>query len=140
MSDPSPNSDLFPSGPWTGFFLDKRVPGRHQMELRLTFADGRMTGEGRDRVGQFTVEGGYTPADGRCAFTKRYVKKHAVHYVGFNEGKGIWGTWNLDDVTGGFHIWPEGMADPTVQHLSEEAEVPTEGETTKKRKRKGVGV
>ena len=42
-------------------------------------------------------------------------------------------------MTGGFHIWPEGMADPTVQHLSEEAEVPTDGETTKKRKRKPVG-
>ena len=26
----------FPSGPWIGFFLQKLVPGRHQMELRLT--------------------------------------------------------------------------------------------------------
>ena len=27
----------FPSGPWTGFFLQKLLPGRHVMELRLTF-------------------------------------------------------------------------------------------------------
>jgi hypothetical protein len=139
MSDTAPASDLFPSGPWTGFFLDKRVPGRHQMELRLTFADGRMSGDGRDRVGQFTVAGTYTPADGRCAFTKRYVGGHAVHYAGFNEGKGIWGTWRLADVTGGFHIWPEGMGDPTVRRLSEEADVPIEVEA-KPRKRKAQPV
>jgi hypothetical protein len=137
MSDAT--SDLFPSGPWTGFFLDRRVPGRHQMELRLTFADGRMTGEGRDRVGTFAVDGVYSPADGRCAFTKQYVKRHAVHYAGYNEGKGIWGTWKLSDDTGGFHIWPEGMADPTVQHLSEEADEPVEV-VQKKRKRKRIGI
>ena len=27
----------FPSGRWTGFFLQKAVPGRHLMELRLQF-------------------------------------------------------------------------------------------------------
>jgi hypothetical protein len=37
MSDSA--SDLFPSSLWTGFFLDRPVPGRHQMELRLTFAE-----------------------------------------------------------------------------------------------------
>ena len=41
----------FPSGKWVGFFLDKRMPGKHQMEIVLTFAAGRMTGDGRDRVG-----------------------------------------------------------------------------------------
>ena len=41
----------FPSGPWTGFFLQRAIPGRHRMELRLTFHGGVMEGEGRDRVG-----------------------------------------------------------------------------------------
>ncbi len=140
MTDTPPASDLFPSGPWTGFFLDRRLPGRHQMELRLTFADGRLSGEGRDRVGEFAVSGTYATDSGRCAFTKQYLKRHAVHYAGFNEGKGIWGVWKLDDSTGGFHIWPEGMADPTVQHLSEEADEPVEVEEKKgKRKAKPVG-
>jgi len=120
----------FPSGKWVGFFLDKRVSGRHQMELTLTFAAGRLSGEGRDWVGKFTVEGAYDVADGKCTWLKRYVGRHGVGYTGFNEGKGIWGTWELRDsgfvFTGGFHIWPEGMADPTRPELAEEADVPIE--------------
>jgi hypothetical protein len=58
------------------------------------------------------------------------VGRHAVWYKGFNEGKGIWGTWELRDAgltfSGGFHIWPEGMADPTQPVLAEEADVPVE--------------
>jgi hypothetical protein len=120
----------FPSGPWTGFFLQRLVPGRHLMELRLTFQKGAITGEGRDWVGEFIVRGRYDLADGRCHFTKRYLAKHDVFYQGFNEGKGIWGTWEIPAKTdllfqkGGFHIWPEGMADPTGSHLKEEADLP----------------
>jgi hypothetical protein len=120
----------FPSGPWTGFFLQRLVPGRHLMELRLTFRHGEMTGDGRDWVGKFVLRGRYNVADGRCYWTKRYLGKHDVFYQGFNEGKGIWGTWeippsNLFGVQrGGFHIWPEGMPDPTHPHLAEEAELP----------------
>jgi len=120
----------FPSGKWVGFFLDRRLPGRHPMEAVLAFAGGRMTGEGRDRVGRFTFEGNYDLADGKCKWVKRYVGRHAVRYKGFNEGKGIWGTWELNDAgmtfTGGFHIWPEGMPDPTQPVLAEEADVPVE--------------
>ena len=120
----------FPSGPWTGFFLQRLVPGRHLMELRLTFRRGEVTGEGRDWVGAFIVRGRYDTADGRCHWSKRYVGKHDVFYNGFNEGKGIWGTWEIPASReyprqhGGFHIWPEGMADPTGQHLTEAADVP----------------
>jgi hypothetical protein len=129
MTKQVPEADpRFPSGKWVGFFLDRRLPGRHQMELLLTFASGRMSGEGRDRVGKFTIEGSYEVTDGKCRWVKRYVGKHAVHYTGFNEGKGIWGTWELrwDGATfsGGFHIWPEGMADPTQPRLAEEADIP----------------
>jgi hypothetical protein len=122
----------FPSGRWTGYFLQPMVPGRHQMELHLTFHDGIMTGEGRDRVGQFAMDGAYTLEDGRCQFIKQYLGRHRVYYAGFNEGKGIWGTWDIPDgknyvaQRGGFHIWPEGMGDPTNQTLSEEADLPME--------------
>jgi hypothetical protein len=120
----------FPSGPWTGYFLQRLVPGRHLMELGLTFRQGEMTGEGRDWVGDFIVRGRYDLADGRCHFTKRYLAKHDVFYQGFNEGKGIWGTWEIarrpDQIhqKGGFHIWPVGMADPTGSSLSEAASPP----------------
>jgi hypothetical protein len=136
MSDQLP-TDLetdprFPSGPWIGFFLQKAMPGRHRMELRLQFRNGTLTGEGRDWVGAFIIRGQYTIADGRCHWQKRYLAKHDVFYNGFNEGKGIWGVWEiptevLPDVrTGGFHIWPEGLPDPTQPTLSEEADLPVE--------------
>jgi hypothetical protein len=124
----------FPSGPWTGFFLQPEVPGRHLMELRLNFRSGTLTGEGRDWVGAFIVRGRYDLADGRCHWTKRYLGKHDVFYKGFNEGKGIWGTWEIPAegggvaYRGGFHIWPEGMADPTQPVLTEEADLPVEEE------------
>ena len=32
---------------------------------------------------------------------------HDVFYRGFREGKGIWGTWEISNLShGGFHIWP----------------------------------
>ncbi len=118
----------FPSGPWTGFYLQKLFPGRKMMELQLTFRQGEMTGEGRDRVGQFLVKGRYDLSDGRCHWTKRYIGKHDVFYNGFNEGKGIWGVWEISSRSfpqkGGFHIWPEGMPDPSSPHLTEAADVP----------------
>lgn len=120
----------FPSGRWTGFFLQKARPGRHQMELLLTFANGVLVGEGRDWVGKFVMRGRYDLADGRCYWSKRYLGQHDVHYTGFNEGKGIWGTWEIPGELlpeyrrGGFHIWPEGMADPTGSTLTEEADLP----------------
>lgn len=126
----------FPSGKWIGFFLDRRIPGRHSMELTLTFSAGTMTGDGRDRVGTFTIDGKYEVADGKCEFVKRYLKAHAIDYRGFNEGKGIWGTWELRQLgfvfTGGFHIWPEGMADPTQPVLEEEADIPIETPSTER--------
>ena len=81
-------------------------------------------------MGAYTVRGRYNLADGRCHWTKAYQGMHAVTYDGFNEGKGIWGTWTIAaseisvEVHGGFHIWPEGMLDPTGSYLSEEAELP----------------
>jgi hypothetical protein len=117
----------FPSGPWTGFFLQEAIPGRHRMELHLTFVGGGLSGEGRDWVGQFILRGRYTVGDGTCHWTKRYLGKHDVFYKGFNEGKGIWGVWEIPASggagpwRGGFHIWPEGMPAPDDAHLTEEA-------------------
>ena len=121
----------FPSGRWVGFWTQKFPPvGKHSTELHLTFSEGVLQGEGRDWVGKYTVRGHYNLADGRCHWTKQYLGKHAVAYDGFNEGQGIWGTWTIDagsmNLHGGFHIWPEEMADPTTQCLSEQAEVPAE--------------
>lgn len=95
------------------------------MELHLTFTQGTLIGEGRDFVGDFFLHGRYELMDGRCQWLKRYVAKHDVDYQGFNEGKGIWGTWSIPpNFRGGFHIWPVGMPDPTQPHLVEAADIP----------------
>jgi hypothetical protein len=123
----------FPSGPWLGFYLQPPLPGRFWMELALRFQHGSMQGEGRDPVGKFVIRGRYDVADGKCHWSKRYLGQHDVFYQGFNEGKGIWGTWEipspLGDYRGGFHIWPKGMPDPTGQTLSAEADLPAEEKT-----------
>jgi hypothetical protein len=119
----------FPSGRWVGFFTqDIVLRGRQMMEMDLVFSEGRFHGEGRDRVGRFAIDGTYSVDDGRCVFLKHYIGRHSVDYQGFNEGKGIWGGWEIVVPTmrlhGGFHIWPEEMGDPTLERLSEEADVP----------------
>ena len=81
----------FPSGPWTGFFIQPWIPGRHTMTLNLSFRDGGLAAEGSDRVGPFTFSGSYDREDGKCHWTKQYLGKHQVSYAGVNEGKGIWG-------------------------------------------------
>jgi hypothetical protein len=126
---PAETDPRFPSGPWTGFFLQRAIPGKHRMELILAFSQNQIEGEGRDWVGNFILRGGYSLYDGKCYWTKRYLGKHDVFYKGYNEGKGIWGTWEISSAEfeyqqGGFHIWPEGMEDPTGSHLTEAAELP----------------
>src|SRR5262245_31602227 len=119
----------FPSGAWVGYFLQKWPPlGRQPMELHLTFRAGALSGMGRDIVGAFSIHGHYHLADGRCDCVKQYDGRHAVHYRGFYEGKGIWGVWQIrtEDLRGGFHIWPEGMADPSSPTLAESADLPVE--------------
>jgi hypothetical protein len=112
----------FPSGPWTGFYLQHWLPGRHTTKLHLSCRDGRLFGTGRDDVGAYTVDGHYDLATGRCEWVKQYVGKHAVAYRGVNDGRGIWGVWEIRQLgglyvdRGGFHLWPEGT------DVSEESE------------------
>jgi hypothetical protein len=97
---------LFPSGPWTEFY-NYRPGDRHRMDLRLTFANGNMSGDGVDDVGRFLIKGRYDAASHECYWTKTYLGAHDVFYRGFREGKGIWGTWEITiQYHGGFHIWP----------------------------------
>ena len=117
--------ERFPSGPWTGFFLQPGTPERHWMELDLVFRDGVMAGAGRDRVGKFSVSGRYHLDNGRAHWSKTYVAQHTIAYSGYNEGKGIWGTWEYQsNWRGGFHIWPVAMGDPTQQTLAETVDTP----------------
>lgn len=116
----------FPSGKWLGFWKQGSLRG--DMECLLTFAKGAFSGEGRDRIGTFTFKGRYDVGDGTCYWVKHYRSAHDVYYKGYNEGKGIWGTWELTAGSlaldrGGFHIWPEGMNLGQAPALHAEADV-----------------
>jgi hypothetical protein len=115
----------FPSGAWTGFYLQYWLPGRHTTDLTLDFREGTLTGTGSDHVGPYTIDGTYDVRTGQCAWNKQYVGRHCVAYRGVNEGQGIWGVWELKQLGGlltdrdGFHIWPDGC---DVAAESDEAE------------------
>lgn len=118
---------LFPSGHWTGFYT--YVPqDKHRMDMHLTFARGSIAGEGNDDIGAFFIRGKYDPATKECYWTKSYPASHDVFYRGFREGKGIWGKWELDRLTGGFHIWPrsEGTGDLDAKTTEESKPVEVE--------------
>ena len=104
----SMNEPNFPSGPWIGFYTYRATPAQqHRMDLNLTFSNGGLRGDGDDDIGVFHIRGRYDAASGDCHWTKSYVGGHDVFYHGFREGKGIWGTWELEvHQHGGFHIWP----------------------------------
>ena len=119
----------FPSGEWTGFWLQRAYAGRQWMRLFLTFKDGLIRGGGSDRVGDFDMRGTYDLATGNCSIAKSYHDAHLVEYEGRNEGDGqwIWGLWRIRPTDqGGFHLWPAGEDDPTMRRLKEQKDVELE--------------
>jgi hypothetical protein len=120
------SDDLFPSGPWTGFY-NYEPQNKHRMDLHLTFANGIVTGDGNDDVGRFLIKGRYQATERECDWVKTYPGSHDVYYRGFREGKGIWGTWEISLFAhGGFHIWPKGLGEGEGQSESIEATTPAD--------------
>lgn len=135
MADDRPNpgegrdetDERFPSGEWVGFWLQRGFTGRQWMRgVHLRFSGGRVMGHGSDCVGDFDFAGRYELETGKCEMVKQYVDAHPVVYRGQNEGDGnwIWGVWNMVVEQGGFHLWPKGEDDPTVERLRAEKELP----------------
>ncbi len=110
----------FPSGRWTGYYMQAGI--RFRQDLDLDFTDGVMRGGGIDSVGAFTVAGNYCVESHEVTWVKSYTGGHDVDYRGFREGRGIWGTWRLDRYRGGFHIWPRGEQAADVDRLAVEEE------------------
>jgi hypothetical protein len=101
------SDQVFPSGPWVGFYTYAARARRHRMDLALEFGNGRITGEGNDEIGPFIISGRYDSKSGECHWTKTYICRHDVYYAGSRSGKGIGGTWEIRQVDrGGFRIWP----------------------------------
>ena len=120
------SEELFPSGPWVGFY--SYVPkDKHRMDLHLTFSNGNMNGDGNDDVGRFTIKGRYDVESRECDWTKTYVGGHDVYYRGYREGKGIWGRWEISAFDhGGFRIWPKVLGEGEGQTAAIEQPAPVE--------------
>ena len=124
VKSPTPPKDLetdprFPSGKWTGFWLQRHFLGRQWMGLQLEFHYGRVIGGGADCVGDFTMGGTYDVKTGNCSIVKTYDGAHSLIYEGRNEGDGLWlwGLWRMTIDRGGFHLWPAYEDDPTLPKL-----------------------
>lgn len=107
--------DRFPAGEWTGFYLLPITVQRYGMDLVLQFTSGRISGSGSDPVGNFAISGAYDPTIGDCSWTKQYIGKHGVDYVGRAYRQGITGEWNIPGEpafwSGPFFIWPRESSD-----------------------------
>jgi hypothetical protein len=126
--EPAVETDArFPSGSWVGHWV-QRGWGKQRTSVALKFCDGRITGEGSDILGKFVFTGHYDLKTGRCEWTKQYVGAHTVRYEGVSEGRELWlwGLWHVKNLRGGFHLWPEGEADPTEKRTGATTEVPEE--------------
>ena len=78
-----------------------------------------------------------TSTTARPTGTRRTSGAHSIAYSGYNEGKGIWGTWEYQsNWRGGFLIWPVAMGDPTKAKLAEAVDVPKEAEAPAPRSRR----
>lgn len=122
----SPEPD-FPSGEWVGFY--QQFGMKHRQDLVLTFSQRILAGEGLDGIGPFVVRGHYDPEERTASWIKSYAS-HTVFYKGYRETKGIWGTWEVVGMRGGFHIWPRSEGEALAEEEAEELELPAAAATT----------
>ena len=70
------SDDIFPSGPWTGFYTYTGPGDKHRMNLHLSFSKGRISGDGNDDIGLFLISGGYDASTKECSWVKQYIGRH----------------------------------------------------------------
>ena len=99
---------MYESGSWDGHW-DQEGLGRQEMhDLRLEFSGDRLTGSGRDCVGEFTLTGEVN-ANAEVQVVKKYVGRHSVVYLGRHDGEGlIHGVWALNGDNGTWAIRRRG--------------------------------
>ena len=104
---------MYPSGHWDGFWVQAMWGRQAMTPFTLRFADGRVTGDGRDVVGRFTFSGEYNETTGEVRMVKQYIGKHRVLYVGRPDGEGsIQGTWSTGEHNAGPFLLRPAIAKP----------------------------
>ncbi|KAL5480085.1 hypothetical protein EMCRGX_G023707 [Ephydatia muelleri] len=84
---------------WKGFYLYGGEKGEMTFKS-LKFTQGKITGEGEDVVGQFTINGDIQPS-GELQFVKQYVGQHSVLYKGLRTYDIIRGNWSIPECGSG---------------------------------------
>ena len=78
---------------WRGQYHDEN--GEHEMVIdHLNIFNNQVKGNGRDDVGEFTINGDWSP-NGQVAFVKQYIGQHNVHYEGTYDGVRVQGQWKI---------------------------------------------
>lgn len=114
---------MYPSGLWEGFWFQEAFGKQQMTAFTLRFANGEISGEGRDLVGRFTFSGAYDIANGDIVMMKQYIGKHRVLYRGKPDGEGcIGGTWNVEDVLTGPFLLKPVLQRPTSDEPIDEME------------------
>jgi hypothetical protein len=107
------------TGTWSGYYLYSPSLNPHSVHqtMDLTFKDGEVSGSGKDdEIGTFSIQGGYSEADGSIRFFKSYPD-HIVMYVGKMSSQTIKGTWALKTCATDGRFELEG---PTVPFKAQE--------------------
>ena len=99
---------MYPSGRREGFWVQEQYGRQPMTPFSLRFANGEVSGGGKDIVGRFTFTGAYDVRTGEVVLMKQYVGKHRVLYRGQPDGEGcIQGTWTIEGYdTGPFLLRP----------------------------------
>ncbi|MCE9560921.1 MAG: hypothetical protein K8U57_02595 [Planctomycetes bacterium] len=114
---------MYPSGRWDGFWVQEMWGRRPMTPFYLHFANGTVTGEGKDMVGRFTFAGAYDEATGQVRMVKQYIGKHEVLDVGQPDGEGsIQGNWSIGKVDTGPFLLRPALAKPTGEEPIAEIE------------------
>ena len=84
---------------WKGFYVHNGNKGEMKFKF-LKFKQGKITGEGKDPIGQFTINGNIKPS-GELQFVKQYVGMHSILYEGLRTYDIIRGNWSYPRYGGG---------------------------------------
>lgn len=85
------------SGAWYGWYAQRET--QVATNVYLFIFDERLFGWGTEDGGIFTLDGLLSETDGRVAWVKTYLGRHAVHYAGAGvDGNNMWGLWSLPGV------------------------------------------
>jgi hypothetical protein len=85
-----------------------------------------VAGKGVDDIAPFVIEGRSDCATSAANWTKEYVGMHRVEYSGIYCQQTICGDWTLNQLTGGFWIWPQSLAQSEFAQQQGEIEQPLE--------------